>query len=80
MSRNLQASNTHLKYSHWFIIVVALFVTCLITANIIAVKLISVFGLVLPAAIIIFPISYILGDVLTEEVMWLFVRFYTDCW
>ena len=29
-------------------------------------KLISVFGLVLPAAIIIFPISYILGDVLTE--------------
>lgn len=66
MSRNLQASNTHLKYSHWFIIVVALFVTCLITANIIAVKLISVFGLVLPAAIIIFPISYILGDVLTE--------------
>lgn len=66
MSQNLQASNTHLKYSHWFIIVVALFVTCLITANIIAVKLISVFGLVLPAAIIIFPISYILGDVLTE--------------
>ena len=66
MSLNLQASNTHLKYSHWFIIVVALFVTCLITANIIAVKLISVFGLVLPAAIIIFPISYILGDVLTE--------------
>lgn len=66
MSRNQQASNIHLKYSHWFIIVVALFVTCLITANIIAVKLISVFGLVLPAAIIIFPISYILGDVLTE--------------
>jgi len=66
MSRNLRASNIHLKYSHWFIIVVALFVTCLITANIIAVKLISVFGLVLPAAIIIFPISYILGDVLTE--------------
>jgi hypothetical protein len=66
MSQNLQASNTQLKYSHWFIIVVALFVTCLITANIIAVKFISVFGLVLPSAIIIFPISYILGDVLTE--------------
>jgi len=66
MSQSLQASNTHLKYSHWFIIVVALFITCLITANIIAVKLISVFGLVLPAAIIIFPISYILADVLTE--------------
>jgi uncharacterized integral membrane protein (TIGR00697 family) len=53
-------------YSSWFLILVALFVTCLITANITAVKLVRVFGLILPAAIIIFPISYILGDVLTE--------------
>jgi uncharacterized integral membrane protein (TIGR00697 family) len=48
------------------LIVVAVFVTCLITANIIAVKLIDLFGLVLPAAIFIFPLSYITGDVLTE--------------
>lgn len=53
-------------YSYWFIVLVAIFVTCLITANIIAVKIINVFGLILPAAIIIFPISYIVGDVLTE--------------
>jgi len=53
-------------YSHYFIVVMALFITCLITANIIAVKLIAVFGMVLPAAVIVFPISYILGDVLTE--------------
>lgn len=53
-------------YSAWFLLVAALFITCLITANIIAVKLISVAGLVLPAAVIIFPISYIVGDVLTE--------------
>lgn len=66
MSQDQQVNNTHRQYSRWFIVVVALFVTCLITANITAVKLISVFGLVLPAAIIIFPISYILGDVLTE--------------
>lgn len=66
MSQDQQANNTHPKHSHWFVILVALFITCLITANIIAVKLISIFGLVLPAAIIIFPISYILGDVLTE--------------
>jgi hypothetical protein len=45
---------------------VAVFITCLITANITAVKLVHVFGLVVPAAIIIFPISYIVGDVLTE--------------
>jgi uncharacterized integral membrane protein (TIGR00697 family) len=52
--------------SFLFVILVAVFITCLITANIIAVKLIVVFSLVLPAAIIIFPISYIIGDVLTE--------------
>lgn len=66
MSQDRQANNANTKYSQWFIVVLALFITCLITANITAVKLISVFGLVLPAAIIIFPISYILGDVLTE--------------
>ena len=55
-----------IKYSSWFVLVVAIFITCLITANITAVKLVSVFGSVLPAGIIIFPISYIFGDVLTE--------------
>lgn len=53
-------------YSQWFVIVVAVFVTCLITANITAVKLVDVFGFILPAGVIIFPISYIAGDVLTE--------------
>jgi len=53
-------------YSAWFVVLVALFVTCLISANITAVKLIDVFGLVLPAGIVIFPISYICGDILTE--------------
>ncbi len=53
-------------YSSWFVLITAVFLTCLITANITAVKLVTVFGLVLPAAIIIFPISYIFGDVLTE--------------
>ena len=57
---------SHMTYSHRFIVLVALFVTCLIAANITAVKLVSLFGLLLPAAIVIFPVSYILGDVLTE--------------
>jgi uncharacterized integral membrane protein (TIGR00697 family) len=52
--------------SHRFVVVVALFVTCLITANIIVVKQISIGGIILPAAIIIFPLSYIIGDILTE--------------
>ena len=54
------------RHSGWFVVIVALFVTCLITANITAVKLFSLFGLILPAAIFIFPLSYITGDVLTE--------------
>ncbi len=55
-----------MRNSPWFVVIVAIFVTCLITANIIAVKLVSIFGLIVPAAVIIFPISYIFGDVLTE--------------
>jgi len=53
-------------YSPCFVLVTAGFITCLITANIIAVKLVVIWGFVLPAAIVIFPLSYILGDVLTE--------------
>ncbi len=42
------------------------FVTCLIVSNITAIKLITVADFILPSAIIIFPITYIIGDVLTE--------------
>lgn len=52
--------------TQYLIFISGLFVTCLITSNLIAVKLIKVAGLVLPAAIIIFPLSYVVGDVLTE--------------
>jgi queuosine precursor transporter len=54
------------RYSIWFVLIVAIFITCLITANIIAVKLVMIFGLLLPAGVVVFPISYIVGDVLTE--------------
>ena len=55
-----------MKVSGWFLIVTAVFIASLIAANIIAVKLVIVAGLLLPAAVIIFPVSYIVGDVLTE--------------
>jgi uncharacterized integral membrane protein (TIGR00697 family) len=55
-----------LKISFWFVVIASIFVTCLITANIIAVKLIFLFGFLVPAGIIIFPLSYLFGDVLTE--------------
>ena len=47
--------------------VVALFVACLIVANTMAVKVVTLFGLLLPAAIVIFSLSYIAGDVLEEK-------------
>lgn len=61
-----------MTYSARFVALAAVFVTALITANLIAVKLIEVGGLVLPAAVILFPVTYILGDVLTE--VWGYAR------
>src|SRR3990170_376562 len=68
-----------MKLSHRFVIITALFITCLITANIIAVKVVNIGSFILPAAIVIFPLSYIFGDILTEvygyrqarQVIWL---------
>lgn len=50
----------------WLPTITAIFVTSLIISNLIAVKLITLGPFFLPAAIIIFPISYIFGDILTE--------------
>jgi len=55
-----------MKISYRLVIIIAVFVTCLITANTIAVKIISLGPFTLPAAIFVFPLSYIFGDVLTE--------------
>jgi uncharacterized integral membrane protein (TIGR00697 family) len=55
-----------MKVSHRFVIVAALFITCLITANIVGVKMFSFGIFILPAAVVLFPISYIIGDILTE--------------
>jgi uncharacterized integral membrane protein (TIGR00697 family) len=49
-----------------FVTLAGLFVTCLLTANVIATKLVMIGGLVLPAGVVIFPLSYVVGDVLTE--------------
>ena len=49
-----------------FLIISALFVTLLLSSNLIAIKLVDLFGKTLPAAILVFPIIYILGDVITE--------------
>ncbi len=57
-----------------FLVLAAIFVTLLVTSNIIAVKLIEVYGRILPAAIVIFPMTYILGDIFTEVYGFRFAR------
>ena len=50
-----------------FVVLSAIMITSYLTANIMAVKLISIFGITLfDAGTITFPISYLLGDVVTE--------------
>ena len=48
------------------LLVAGLFVATLVTSNIIAVKLAALGPFTVPAAIVIFPLSYLFGDVLTE--------------
>jgi queuosine precursor transporter len=55
-----------MKFSYRFVIIAALFVTCLLTANIVGAKVWGIGSVVLPAAVILFPFSYIFGDILTE--------------
>ena len=49
-----------------FMVIVALYVTSLITANLVAVKILAFGPWVTDAGLLTFPIAYIVGDVLTE--------------
>jgi|TARA_B100000029_G_scaffold439707_2_gene456447 uncharacterized integral membrane protein (TIGR00697 family) len=75
-----QTQKTELsQISSHFLLVSIAFVTCLVVSNIIAVKLIDISGYILTGAIVIFPVTYIIGDILTEvygyskarQVIWL---------
>ena len=48
------------------LVISALFITCLIAANTIGVKWTHIGSFALPAAVIVFPLSYIFGDILVE--------------
>jgi uncharacterized integral membrane protein (TIGR00697 family) len=54
------------RVSWRFVAIAAFFVTTLVVSNVIAVKLVEVSGRVFPAGLVVFPLSYLLGDVLTE--------------
>ena len=55
------------KYSTTFLMMAVLFTVCLIASNLFATKVFTPgWGISLPGAVIIFPLSYIINDCLTE--------------
>ena len=54
------------KVSVTFMLAGILFTTCLLISNLISSKIISIGLLAVPAGVIIFPLAYILNDVITE--------------
>jgi queuosine precursor transporter len=67
------------RVSWRFVAIAVFFVTTLVVSNVIAVKLVEIEGRIFPAGLVIFPLAYLLGDVLTEvygyraarQVIWL---------
>ena len=66
MTENATPNRPPMYASPWFMLIVALYVTSLITANTVAVKVLEIGPWVTDAGLITFPIAYIVGDVLTE--------------
>lgn len=58
--------NKNNSVSKLFAIITVVYVTCLLLSNLIAGKMWSLGSITLPAAVILFPITYILGDIFTE--------------
>lgn len=54
------------KFSVTFLVMAVLFIVCLISSNLFATKVISLWGVNLPGAVLVFPISYILNDCISE--------------
>jgi len=61
-----------------FACLMGLYITCLLLSNLIAGKLMAIGNITLPAAVILFPVTYILSDVFTE--VYGFKRMRTVIW
>ena len=63
----MQTTQEQKYVSQLFMVIGIVFVTCLLLSNLIAGKMWAVTdNITLPAAVILFPVTYILGDVFTE--------------
>jgi len=56
----------NITFSPVFVFVCALFCTCLVLSNLLAAKIFQIGSFFLPAAVLVFPISYILNDLIAE--------------
>lgn len=54
------------RYSWLLVVLTTIYAACLMTSNVLAVKQANIFGLTLPAAVLVFPIVYVLSDVFSE--------------
>lgn len=54
------------KGARKFLFIVTLYITLLFISNLMATKLTNIFGLILPSAVIAYPLCFMTGDVLTE--------------
>ena len=52
--------------SRWFMVCAVVAVSGLLTADIVAVKLVSIFGYVVPGGAIVYPLTFIMDDIITE--------------
>lgn len=66
------------KLSPLFLLASVGFTVCLIASNLFAAKIIHIFGLDLPGAVLIFPLSYILNDCVCE--VWGFKKMRLVIW
>lgn len=54
------------RYSYYYLILTVLFCTCLIISNLTEIKTISIGWLTITGGVLVFPISYIINDCVTE--------------
>lgn len=57
---------TNTEYSKYFVIVLALSVASILISNVTSIKIFNLGKIVLPASALLFPITYIMGDVIAE--------------
>ena len=61
-----KVENNFKNNSNILLFIAILFVSCILISNVLAAKIINIFGFSMTGGVLVFPITYIIGDVLTE--------------